>query len=115
MNDERDPLLEALFEEARQDLSGDRFTDSVLARVEARRRRVLTGRFAIVVLLVAFELLLDAPLQHSLGALAEALNTPLFDTGTQWFGILLAPLNSLAGLVGLVLLAIHFLYRKLFY
>ncbi len=115
MNDERDPALEALFEEARQDLSDERFTDAVLARVEARRRRVLSGRLAIVVLLIAFELLLDAPLQHSLGALAEALNTPLFDTGAQWFGILLTPLNSLAGLLGLMLVGIHFLYRKLFY
>jgi hypothetical protein len=115
MNDERDPVLEALFEEARQDLSDERFTEAVVARAEARRRRVLSGRLAIAVLLVAFELLLDAPLQHSLGALAEALNTPLFDTGTQWFAILLTPLNSLAGIVGLVLVGVHFLYRKLFY
>jgi hypothetical protein len=115
MSDERDPVLEALFAESQQELSDDRFTNAVLARVEARRRRVLLGRLAIVVLLIAFELLLDAPLQHSLGALAEALNTPLFDTGAGWFSILLTPLNSLAGLVGLVLFAIHLLYRKLFY
>jgi hypothetical protein len=115
MNEERDPALETLFAEARQDLSSDRFTNKVLAKVEERRRRVLLGRLALVVLLIAFELLLDAPLQHSLGALAEALNTPLFDTGGQWFGILLTPLNSLAGLLGLVLMGVHFLYRKLFY
>ena len=115
MNDKRDPVVAALFAEARQDLSDDRFTTAVLVRVEERRRRVLFGRLTIVALLIAFELLLDAPLQHSLGALAGALNTPLFDTGSQWFGILLTPLNSLAGLLGLVLLGIHFLYRKLFY
>ena len=115
MNEKRDPVLEGLFAQARQDLSDDRFTTAVLARVEERHRRVLFGRLTIVVLLIAFELLLDAPLQHSLGALAEALNTPLFDTGAQWFGILLTPLNSLAGLLGLGLVGIHFLYRKLFY
>jgi hypothetical protein len=115
MNEKRDPVLEGLFAEARQDFSDERFTSEVLARVEERRRRVLFGRLTIVVVLIAFELLLDAPLQHSLGALAEALNTPLFDTGAHWIGILLTPLNSLAGLLGLGLVGIHFLYRKLFY
>jgi hypothetical protein len=115
MSDERDPILEALFTEAKRDLVDDAFTDAVIARVGSRRRRVIAGRLAIAALLIAFELLLDAPLQHSLGALADALNTPLFEVGHRWFGVLLAPLNSVAGIVGLVLLGVHVLYRKLFY
>jgi hypothetical protein len=115
MSDERDPVLEALFSDAGRNLADDGFSDAVLTRIEARRRRIIAGRLTIAALIVAFELWLDAPLQHSLGALADALNTPLFEIGHQWFGVLLAPLNSLAGIVGLLLLGIHFLYRRLFY
>ena len=92
----------------------DDFTDRVMARIASRRRRLLGGRLAIAALLVALELLLDAPLQNSLAAIAQVLATPLLRVESGWLGVLLAPINSIAGLVGLMLLALQSLYRRLF-
>ena len=50
MNDERDPKLEALFQESvPEDLSND-FTDKVMTGVENRHRNLVIGRVAIVAL-----------------------------------------------------------------
>ena len=112
MNDERDPRLEALFGEAEQELSDDRFTTQVMASVERRRRRVLAGRLGIAATIVAFELMLSAPLQSSVGVLTDALAAPLIDVGNHWLALISAPLNSVAGLIGMLFLGMHALYRK---
>ena len=52
------------------------------------------------------------------GAKHISLDAPYFRYPLYSFyplAILLTPLNSLAGIVGLVLVGVHFLYRKLFY
>ena len=112
MNEERDPRLEALFGEAEQELSDDRFTMQVMMSVERRRRRVLAGRLGIAAMLVAFELMLSAPLQSSVGILTDALAAPLIDVGSDWLALIAAPLNSVAGLVGMLFLGVHAFYRK---
>lgn len=113
MSDERDPLLESLFAEARIDLSEDDFGQQVMAKVEKRRRNVLFGRVGFVALIVMLEFLLSAPLQNSVGAATEALGASLLDVGNEWLAVIVAPLNSIAGLLGMLLLGLHTVYRKL--
>lgn len=115
MNPERDPVLDALFREAEQPLADEAFTDGIVTGMKRRRRRVLAVRLAVVAAIVLLELLLESPLQQSLGALAEVLGTPLVAIDDGWLAFLLAPVNSIAGLVGLVLLGIHYLYRRIVY
>lgn len=112
MGDERDPKLEALFAQAEQDLVDDDYTEAVMFRIRRHRRNALIGRFAAVALLVILELLLSSPLQNSASVLAEALSTTLFEVEGQWLAFAFAPLNSVAGLLGLLLLGAHFLYRR---
>lgn len=113
MKQERDPVLETLFAQTAQDLVDDGYTAQVMQKVERRRRYVTAGRVAIVAAIFGFDLLLSSPLQHSLGAFAQVLATPLVDVQNEWLASLLAPLNSIAGLIGMLFLALHLLYRRM--
>ena len=115
MNEERDPLLESLFARAApdQELVDERFTDQVMAGISRRGRNVLLGRAAIVAAIVVFELLLSAPLQNSVGTLTGLLGTTLIQLENEWLAMAVAPVNSIAGLVGITLLGLHALYRKI--
>lgn len=113
MSDERDPLLESLFAQTRVDVDANDFDEKVMASVERRRRNVLIGRVALLALLVAFEFLLSAPLQNSVGIAVEALSASLIDIGNEWLSVFVAPLNSIAGLLGMLFLGLHTLYRRL--
>jgi len=113
MNDKRDPLLESMFSQAERELAEERFTAQVMARVATRRRNVLIGRFAIVGLLVALEFLLSSPLQNSAGIITKVLSTTLVELGSGVVATVVAPLNSIAGLIGMLLLGMQFLYRRM--
>lgn len=113
MNDERDPWLESLFVQAERHLEDDDYIRQVMIRVGKRRRNVLMGRLALVSLLVVFELLLSAPLQNTVGIITQALSATLLELENEWIALVLAPLNSIAGLIGMLLLGMQFLYRKM--
>ena len=115
MSEQRDPRLESLFAEAQQELVDENFTAGVLAKLETRGRRVLFGRIAIVALVIAFELLLDSPLQNSVGTITQMLGTALFEINHEWIAFAVAPVNSIAGLLGMTLLGLHAAYRRIFY
>lgn len=53
------------------------------------------------------------PLQASLGVVGEALSTSLFPIDHEWIAFILSPVNSVAGLVGLILVGLHYFYRKI--
>ena len=114
MIEERDPLLERLFAEAQEDVVDSGFTSRVMIGIETRHRVVLGFRLAILTALVLLELLLSSPLKHTVNALGESLQLGLFDVSNEWLAFALAPINSLAGILGLGLLALHLLYRKVF-
>ncbi len=113
MNDERDPVLESLFVQAERELVDDTYTAQVMAMVEKRHRNVTIGRLAIVLVIISFELLLSAPLQNSVGVLTEVLSTTLVDMENEWLALAVAPLNSVAGLIGMTFLGVHILYRRM--
>ena len=115
MNEHRDPLLESLFEKAEETLQDESFTAEVSEGVRNRRRRVLAGRLLVAVLLLVLELVLDSPLQASLGVVGDALVTSIYPVGHDWLAFILAPVNTVAGLIGLILLILHFVFRKLTY
>lgn len=113
MTDERDPLLESLFAQARVEVQANDFDEKVMAKVERRRRNVLIGRVALVALLVVFEFLLSAPLQNSVGMAVETLSASLIEISNEWLAVFVAPLNSIAGILGMLLLGLHALYRRI--
>jgi len=46
--------------------------------------------------------------------MVDVLDMDLFAVGDGWVGFFVAPLNSLAGLVGMILLGVNLLFRRLF-
>ncbi len=112
MNDDRDPQLEALFANDAKDAPNGDFATRVMLGVETRQRNVLFGRISIVVLIIALELILSAPLSGTLGVVANGLSTPLIELQNAWTALILSPLNSVAGVIGTILLMLHYLYRK---
>jgi len=113
MSDERDPLLDSLFAEAENEQTDDEFTAKVMLSIEKRRRNIITGRIGIVGLLFALEFLLSAPLQNSVGVLANTLSMSLIPIQSEWLAAAFAPLNSIAGLIGMLLLGLHTLHRRM--
>lgn len=112
MTELRDPFLESLILQSETDLEEKEFTNQVMSKVEVRRRNVFIGRLAILALLVSLEIILSSPLQQSLGVIGQLLDTSLIDLENKWALMLLSPINSVAGLIGMMLLGMHFLYRK---
>ena len=113
MTEVRDPFLESVMKQSVTDLSETEFTNQVMSMVEVRRRNVLIGRLAILALLVFLEIILSSPLQQSLGMIGQILDTSLIDLENKWAIMFLSPLNSIAGLIGMMLLGMHYLYRKM--
>lgn len=116
MSNERDPLLESLFAKAAraQTLSASdaEFTDSVMAKVDARKRSVLFGRFSIVAMIVLFEVFLSSPMQNSVGVITNTLGTSLIELNNSWLAMIVEPINSIAGVIGILLLGMHALFRR---
>ncbi|XOV89673.1 MAG: hypothetical protein ACFHX7_07255 [Pseudomonadota bacterium] len=113
MTFERDPVLQSLFDAADQDIADAAFTQRVMERLNIRRRQILLGRIAVVVAIVVLEVMLESPLSNSMGLVVDTLARDLVPVGDGWLGFLLAPVNSLAGLVGVTLLVINALFRRI--
>ena len=112
MSNDRDPVLEALFEKTRPEISENEFVETVMARVDKRRRNVMIGRVLIIALILLIEFLPSSPLQNSVGKMAQSLGTELVTLDTAWWAFIVAPVNSIAGIVGMFMLGLHVLYRR---
>lgn len=113
MTDDHDPLVASMFADAERGFDDPDFIDAVMKRIRSRRRRVLFARALIVAALIALEVVLESPLQNSLGILGEVLGDPLIAINDGWINYLLSPVNSIAGLIGLTLLGLNLLYRRI--
>ncbi len=112
MSNDRDPILEALFEESRPTIDENEFVERVMATVDSRRRFVMFGRLLIVALIFLLEFLPSSPLQNSLGQVTQALGNDLVELNATWLEVIFAPVNSIAGVLGMLLLGLHVIYRR---
>lgn len=99
MTEARDPALQILFEQARQDLDGADLTARVMSRT---RKRLLalagvagTAALAVVVAVWSF---LAMPLLEFAVLTSEFLTNPLIELGQGWLALILLPVNNIASL-----------------
>jgi hypothetical protein len=113
--DTRDPVLQALFVEAEQELAGEALTARVMAKTRVRRYRLL-GTVAAGVLLTftVVWLAFGMPLFEFALLLSTALTTPLLDLGEGWLALLLLPLNTMASVLLILLRGLRLAQRKIF-
>jgi len=102
MTDERDPTLEALFAEARDELDGEMFTARVMQRSRFARYRTAAGWLAAALLLVVGAGALFTPLQEFALLIGQGLTTALIDMGDGWWALVVAPINSVASVLVLL-------------
>ena len=113
MNDELDPALQIAFANAERELVDEDFIDQVMADVTKRRRQPAYVWIAASVAGIATMWFLAAPLQNLALFILQGLNAPL---APQYDGMamqLFAPLNSVAGVLALLLLAGQMLWRRI--
>ena len=114
MTAERDPLLESVFTRATQDLAPDDFADRVMLRIDRSRRRSIVGWAMVGLAAVACAWILSGSLLQAVYLGMQILPESLFEFESQPIARLFAPLNSVAGAVGLGMLGLWTGYRRIF-
>ena len=102
MTDDRDPILQQLFTEAREELDGEMFTARVMQRSRFARYRTAAGWLAAALILVVGAGVLFTPLQEFALLLGQGLTTALVDLGDGWWALVVSPINSVASVLVLL-------------
>lgn len=111
MNEDiRDPQLQALFSQAQQDLSSEPFTAAALIKIEQHQQRAKWRRLAIGLAVFVIAI----PLQDMGLALSQVLMVSLIDLPNNLATTLLAPVNSLGGVLTAVLMGLRLTQKRLF-
>ena len=113
MTDAKDPGLQALFDAARQVTSDEPFIARVMADINRLRRRTIIGWIIAGLLLASLAWWLSVPLMNTIDLASQLLPDSLITIEGEWMGQLLAPINSVAGVLGLVFLGAWITYRKI--
>jgi|GEM_PF-1904234 len=111
MNNDRDMVLQNLFNEADKQLDDDVFTSQVVKRTYTLvvRLGLLVVCTALVVL--AGMLVFDISPLVVVQGISGALTTPMFELG-GWTGWVLTPINNIAGVLILGFKGFRVLYKK---
>lgn len=113
MTEERDPLLQSLFEESPPEVVDEEFTKSVMAKTYTRRNALVTVSASAFLLLALYSVFIGVPLQDFTIVLAQILSTNLVDFGEGWLALIVSPLNSVAGLSAIGFKGVLMLQKKL--
>lgn len=106
-----DQSIKALFDAAEAPLGDDAFTASVLNKAGKLKRRIIIRRVLIGVVIF----LAGIPLEDSILALSQILLVSLVEIPEGVVSQLLEPLNSVAGLLSVILVSMKVAHRKLFH
>ena len=108
---ERDPQLSDLFAAASSELDGETFTQSVMDETQRRRNRQRKGAVALALAALAMAFLA----QDLVVNFSQALANPLIQIDHRLVSELTAPLNSLGGLLSMIVVVLRLVYRKIFH
>jgi hypothetical protein len=111
---DQDPNLQALFAQPADDLAeapvSDAFTKDVMQQTDRLKRRRIILRVCLALALA----LLSPPLQDFGLAMAQTLVQSLVDVENRLLAQALAPLNTVGGLLSVVLLILRAAHKRLF-
>ena len=105
-----DPELAQLFEQAHEPVLGDDFSQQVIKNARNKRHH----NWFIAALIMALLFVISEPLQNLGIAVSELLLVELVNMENQFAALVLAPLNSIAGVVSVVVLGMRLFYRQFF-
>jgi hypothetical protein len=99
IDDDRDPLLQSLFDDVELNLDGKAFSAVVIARTRARRVRVAAAGIFVAVVLLIGAAQFAASGHEFARLLAVGLATTLVDLGDTWLAWIFSPLNTVGSLI----------------
>jgi hypothetical protein len=102
-----------MFDTAREDTTDEAFVARVMADVEKGQRRTVISWVFAGLLLAPVAWWLSTPLLSAVSLATQLLPDTLIEVEEQWLAQLFAPVNSVAGIAGLLFLVIWTLYRKI--
>lgn len=107
---DRDPMLQAAFAEAALSLTDEEFAQDLRAKIDKAHRRLMLQRIALGVLVA----LVTLPLQDVGLAVARLFMLAVVDIEAGLAAILLAPINTVGGVLSLILFLMRYLHRWIF-
>jgi len=114
MTGDRDPGLQALFDAAPRASANHDFVARVMADIDRKRHRTIFGWAAAAVLLVPAVWWLSGPIVTMMNLVTQLMPDTLIEVESGLLAQLVAPINSVAGIGGLLFLAGWMFYRKIF-
>jgi hypothetical protein len=116
MSMERDPFVQQLFDIAKCELPGEAFIAGIMSEIDALRRRSIIAWAAAGVVLAIAAWLLTPTMVAAVGVLSQALPQSLVDVDepSAFVSQMLSPLNSVAAVAAVTVMAIVYAYRKIF-
>jgi len=107
---DRDDLLRETFANANVELAGDSFTADVMSQADRLKRRLIIRRILVGLVFS----LIAIPLEDFVLAFSQFLLMSLVELEDSLAAQLLAPVNSVAGLLSFFLLALRIAHKRLF-
>ena len=116
MTTERDPLIQRLFEAARRDTAGEDVVNAVISRIQTSRRRAIVIWSCVGLVFAGIAWVFTPAVVETVGILSRVLPQSLIEVTDPdaFIARLLAPLNSVAVPVAILLLCIRKIYKMLF-
>lgn len=103
MNELHNPVLQNLFDEARQDLTDDALTSRILTHTRKRYYTLIAGGILVsLVILVSAWLIFAMPLLEFALMISRFFTNPLIDLGEGWLTLVFMPVNNIASLAVLL-------------
>ncbi len=114
MTDDRDPGLQALFDAAPRATANPTFVARVMTDIDGQRRKTIYGWIAAALLLTPVIWLISKPVVAAMSVATQLLPSSLIEIEPGLAAQMLAPINSVSGVVGLLFLGGWMFYRKIF-
>jgi hypothetical protein len=112
MNDERDPILQALFAESNDDLNPEPFISSVMKQASNRRFVSILRAGAAVLVLLGVTIFLPFDITRLGILITQGLANELVSIGNVYAAWLLAPVNNVASLIVLCFKAVRIALKR---
>lgn len=97
--EDHDPIIQSLFNEAEPTLDGEVFTSQVMARTDKLKFRIIAGLICIALIVAVSTWLLALPIQELSQLITQLLATTLVELGDSTLAWVLSPVNNVAGLL----------------
>jgi len=114
MTADYDPKLQALFARAELEFDRESFTRDIMREIDRQRRQTVLVWSGIGILAVVVFAFLASPVMAALGMATQLLPNSLVNIETEWLGLLLSPINSVAATIALGFLGVRRFFRNIF-